>query len=107
MADQRKLYRVAIDRTGHLRRGDQTFVCNIIDMTEQGVQLRSDETFRIGEELNLEFALTATDFLACAIHVTHSQLPYIGAAIVRIAPDHQQRLSRFIEELNALNMTGF
>lgn len=107
MTYQRKLYRVAIDRTGHLQRGDETFVCNVIDMTEQGVRLKSDETFRMGEELNLEFALTETDRLACTIHVTHSQPPYIGAAIVRIAPDHQQRLSRFIEELNALNMTGF
>ena len=107
MADLRKLYRVAIDRTGHVRRGDETFVCKVIDMTEQGVRLRSDETFRVGEELDLEFALTEADVLACVVHVTHSQSPYIGVAIVRIAPDHQERLSRFIEELNALNMTGF
>ena len=107
MPDQRKLYRIAIDRTGRIRRGDETLVCNVIDMTEQGVRLRSDGTFRIGEELNLEFALTETDLLACAIHVTHGQPPYIGAAIVRIDPDSQHRLSRFIEELNALNMTGF
>ena len=107
MADQRQLYRVAIDRTGQVRRGDETFPCQVIDMTEHGVRLRLDETFRVGEEVHLEFALTEGDVLACAIHVTHSQSPHIGAAIVQIAPDHQRRLSSFIEQLNALNMAGF
>ena len=107
MADHRQLYRVAIDRTGQIRRGDETFPCNVVDVTEQGVRLQVDGAFRAGEELQLEFTLTDVDAVACAIKVTHCRTPEIGAAIVQIAPDHQRRLSSFIEQLNALNMTGF
>jgi hypothetical protein len=31
----------------------------------------------------------------------------MGAVIVQVAPENQQRLSSFIDEVNALNMTGF
>ena len=107
MPNYRQLYRVAIDRNGQVRHGAETFACNVMDMTEQGFRLRIDGTFPVGERLHLEFVLGDGDVLACAIQVTHSDPPHIGAAIVDIAPDHQQRLSSFIEQLNALNMTGF
>lgn len=107
MAEQRQLFRVAIDRTGEVRRGDETLPCNVIDVTEKGVRLRIDGTFRLGEELHLEFRLTEAELLACAIQVTYRRPPDIGAAIIHISPDHQKRLSSFIEQLNALNMTGF
>jgi hypothetical protein len=107
MSEQRQLYRVTIDRTGHVRRGDDTFPCNVIDVTEKGVRLRIEGTFRQGEELYLEFPLTDSEVLACAIQVTNRRPPHMGAVIVHMAPDQQDRLSSFIEQLNALNMTGF
>lgn len=107
MAKQRQLFRIAIDRTGEVRRGSETFTCNVVDLTEKGVRLRVDGTFRVGEELQLMFPLTDADVLECMIEVTYHRPPQIGAAIVRMGPDHEARLSRFIEELNALNMTGF
>ena len=107
MSEHRQLYRVTIDRTGHVRRGDDSFPCNVIDVTEKGVRLRIEGTFRQGEELYLEFPLTDSEVLACAIQVTNRRPPHMGAAIVHMAPDQQDRLSSFIEQLNALNMTGF
>jgi hypothetical protein len=107
MAKQRQLFRVAIDRTGIVRRHDQTFPCKVVDLTEKGVRLQVDGEFSVGEEMHLEFALTEGDVIGCTIQVTHSRPPHIGAAIVQVAPEIQQRLSSFIEELNALNMTGF
>jgi hypothetical protein len=107
MSEQRQLYRVTIDRPGHVRRGDNTFLCNVIDVTEKGVRLRIEGTFRQGEELSLEFPLTDSEVLACAIQVTNRLPPNMGAAIVHMAPDQRDRLSSFIEQLNALNMTGF
>ena len=107
MTDQRQLYRVAIDRTGQVRRGDQAYPCHVIDLTEHGVRLQITEVFRAGDELQLEFALTNAEVLACTIQVTNRRPPYIGAVIVQMAPDQQKRLSSFIEQVNALNMTGF
>jgi|RhiMetdeSRZDD1v2_1073273.scaffolds.fasta_scaffold148765_3 PilZ domain len=107
MAKQRQLFRIAIDRTGEVRRGNETFTCNVVDLTEKGVRLRIDGTFRLGEALQLIFPLTETDRVECVIEVTHHRPPQVGAAIVRMASEDEARLSRFIEELNALNMTGF
>jgi hypothetical protein len=107
MAKQRQLFRVAIDRTGIVRCGDQTFPCKVVDLTEKGVRLQVDKAFCVGDEVHLEFALTEADTIACMIQVTYSLPPHIGAAIVQMASENQQRLSNFIDELNALNMAGF
>jgi hypothetical protein len=107
MADQRQLYRVAIDRTGQVRRGDKAYTCQIVDLTEHGVRLEINGTFLTGEKLQLEFALTDADLFACTIQVTNCRPSYIGAVIVQVAPEQQKRLTRFIEQVNALNMAGF
>ncbi|HET7909504.1 MAG TPA: PilZ domain-containing protein [Nitrospira sp.] len=106
MTHQRRLYRVAIDRTGQVRRGLQAYPCHVIDLTEHGVRLQVDGTFSTGDELQLEFTLTDVDALACTIQVTNLRPPYLGAAIIQIASDQQKRLASFIEQVNALNMTG-
>jgi hypothetical protein len=106
MTDQRQLYRVPIDRAGQVRRGGQAYSCHVIDLTEHGVRLQINGTFQAGDELQLEFALTDVDRLACTIQVTNRRPPYIGAAIVQMAPDQQKRLSRFIEQVNTMNMGG-
>lgn len=107
MAQQRQLFRVGIDRTGQVRRGAETFPCKVVDVTEKGVRLEMDHAIGVGEELYLEFTLTEQDQLGCAIQVTHSRPPHLGAVIVDIAADHRARLADFIQQLNALNMIGF
>jgi len=107
MGKQRQLFRLAIDRTGEVRREEQTFPCKVVDLTEKGVRLQIDGAFCVGDELHLEFALTESESLGCTIQVTHVRPPYIGAEIVRMASEDGERLSSFIEALNALNMTGF
>lgn len=107
MAQQRELFRVAIDRTGQIRCGAETVPCKVIDMTEKGFQLQVEGAFRVGEELHLEFTLSETSPIVCTVQVTHVRPPYLGTRIASISPDQQALLSRFIEQLNALNMTGF
>ena len=107
MAQKRELFRVAIDRTGLIQRGAETFPCRVIDLTEKGFQFRTDGAFHAGEVFHLEFALNETSSVMCTVQVTHVRAPYVGAVITTISPDYQTQLSRFIEQVNALNMTGF
>lgn len=107
MTQQRQLYRVAVDRTGQVRRGPQASACHVIDLTEHGVRLQVDGTFSTGDELQLEFTLTDLDALVCTIQVTNRRPPYLGAAIIQMASDQRKRLASFIQQVNALNMTGF
>jgi hypothetical protein len=107
MAQKRELFRVAIDRTGQIQRGAETLPCKVIDLTEKGFQLGVEGVFHVGEELRLEFVLNETCTVACTVQVTHVRPSFLGARIARISPDDQAKLSNFIEQLNALNMTGF
>ena len=106
MVQKRELFRVAIDRTGWIRQSGQTVPCKVVDLTEKGFQLQSEGAFQVGEDLHLEFTLSESGPVVCTIQVTHVEPPYLGALITKISPDHQRELSRFIEQLNALNMIG-
>ena len=107
MGEQRRLFRILIDRGGKIHRGDETYPCKIIDLTEKGFQLESNGGFRVGDELHLEFVLSEPTLLVCTVRVTHIRDSFLGAEILRISPDHQAELTGFIDQLNALNMTGF
>ncbi len=107
MGAQRRLFRIMIDRVGEIRRGDETFPCKVIDLTEKGFQLESNGGFGVGDEFHLEFILSDPRLLACTVRVTHMRHPFLGAEIIQISPEHQAQLTGFIEQLNALNMTGF
>ena len=107
MVQKRELFRVAIERTGQIQRGATTVPCKVIDLTERGFQFQSEESFHVGEDLHLEFTLSESCPIVCTVRVTHVQPPYHGARIIRISSDHLTRLSHFIEQLSALNMTGF
>lgn len=107
MGQKREFFRVAIERVGHIHRGTENTPCDVLDLTEKGVQLKTDLPVTTGEELQLEFNLTETCPLQCTIQVTYVKPPHFGACIIRISPEHRKQLSQFIEQLNALNMTGF
>ena len=107
MAAKRHLFRFAIDRTAEVRRGETTIPCQLVDLTEKGIRLRVEGTFGIGEELHLQFPLTEGELFHCVIQVTYNQPPHVGAVIVCTTPEQQKRLSDFIEQVSALNMTGF
>jgi hypothetical protein len=107
MAQKRELFRVVLERTGQIQRGNEVVPCKLIDLTEKGFKFESEGSFHLGEDIHLEFNLSESAPILCTVRVTHVQPPYLGARIIRIAPDHQTRLSHFIDQLNALNMTGF
>ena len=107
MEQKRELFRLSIRRTGHLIHRTDTLPCEVLDLTDKGMLIEARCTASIGDELQLEFPLTPTTLLRCTITVTHVAPPHLGARISSISTDHQKALSRFIDELLALNVTGF
>lgn len=106
MGHQRALFRIALERTGEVRRGGQISPCVVVDLTEKGVQIKTALLVEVGETLQLQFALSSTCTIHCAVHVTRVSAPFVGACISDISPDDQRHLSRFIEQLIALNLGG-
>jgi len=107
MTHKRELFRVVIDRVCQIRRGTEPVPCKVLDLTEKGFQLQVEGPVQVGDELQLEFNLSEGSPVLCTVQVTHVHPPNLGVRIVRISPEQQAQLSDFIEQLNALNMTGF
>jgi hypothetical protein len=108
MKQNRGLFRLSIQRAGRLIRGDQSVPCEVLDLTEKGMLIRAADSPAVtGDQLGLEFALTSTLTIHCTIAVTHAAPPHLGARIADISREDQLHLSRFIDQLLALNMTGF
>lgn len=107
MGNQRALFRVVLKQVGELRHAGQTSSCEIVNLTEQGFQLKTHLQVAPGDQLRLSLDLANHATIRCTITVTNMTPPYIGGRISEIDPSDQDQLSRFIEELNALNLTGF
>jgi PilZ domain. len=107
MDQKRGLFRLSIKRTGRLIQGTDVAPCEVLDLTDKGMLIHADRAVSLGDELQLEFPLTPTSLLQCTVHVTHVDPPHLGVRIASISPEHQQSLSQFIDELLALNVTGF
>jgi PilZ domain-containing protein len=107
LSQKRELFRVAIDRAGHIQRGVESVPCRIVDVTEKGVRLRVEGSFSTGDLLHLEFALTKRALITCTLKVTFARPPLVGAVIVDISSHDQTLLAHFIDEINAINLSGF
>ena len=107
MSQKRELFRMAIDRAGHIQRGAEDVPCRIVDVTEKGVRLQVEGSFSAGDLLHLKFALTKRALITCSVKVTFARPPLVGSVIVDISSHDQTLLADFIDEMNAINLTGF
>ena len=98
--------RIAIQRSGSLTRHGRVTECGVSDFTEEGFQLQIEGLFVVGEVVHLTCALDPREAIECRIAVTHVRPSVLGAHIVEISPEHQQRLSAFIENVITVNMDG-
>jgi len=106
MNQHRQQYRIPIERTGQLTRQGEISDCHVSDLTEQGFQVQTDLPLMVGEVVHLTCVLDGHAEIECGIAVTHARPPLFGSCIVDISPEQQERLSRFIQHLITLTMTG-
>ncbi len=99
--------RIAIERPGLLTRNGQTSECRVSDFTEEGFGRRLASWPSWWTRLiHLTIALDAHEEIECRIAVTSVRPSASGAQIVDILPEHQARLSRFIEDVSTVNIDG-
>ena len=106
MNDQRELFRISVHRKGFLRRRGETSICEIDDLTEQGLQIVTEVPLTVGETVALEFQLVDRVVIHCALLVTHVKEQWIGGRIIQISTEHQDALTRFIEQMISANLVG-
>lgn len=106
MDDHRNLSRIGIRRKGFLKRQEETTVCEIRTLTEQGLQIVTGMSLSVGETSALEVQLVDDIVIHCVLLVTHAQGRRIGARIVQISPEHHRALIHFLELMRTEDRTG-
>ena len=104
--NKRELFRIAVHRNGQIRCGLMTRPCQLVNLSQKGFRLRAEGSFSPGDILHVDFALHDQQHIDCTMQAVYVQPPFVGGVIVGISPHHQTSLSRFIDEVNGLSLTG-
>ena len=83
-----------------------TSLCEINDLTEEGLHFCTDLLLSTNETVRLECQLEADCIIHCELVITHAQAPRFGGRITHLLPEHQQQLASFIQRLIISSMAG-
>ena len=103
---KRALHRIEISRPGRVFRGSAEAPCELLEFTEQGVLLATALPLAPGDECRLETALEDTWTLQCTILVKRVEPSRLGGEITAISPEQQAQLSRFIDRIITMSLSG-
>ncbi|MDF2460009.1 MAG: hypothetical protein K0S79_2425 [Nitrospira sp.] len=106
MTNQRHHFRIPVSRRGLVTKGQTTALCDIIDITEQGLHISTELPLTVAETVRTECQLDETCVVHCELLITHAQPPRFGGKITHLLPEHQQQLVSFIQRLIMSNMAG-
>lgn len=106
MTTQRRQFRMPVSRCGLVTKDHTTTLCEIVDITEQGLHISTDLLLSIDETVHIECQLDADCIIHCEVLITHAQAPRFGGQITHLLPEHQQQLALFIQRLIISSMAG-
>lgn len=106
MTSHRRQCRMPVSRRGLVTKDRTTGLCEIIDLTEDGLHLSTEMVLRTDETVRIECQLDADCIIQCEVVITHAQAPRIGGRIAHLLPEHQEQLALFIQRLIISSMAG-
>jgi len=106
MDNQRRQFRMPVSRRGLVTQEKTTALCEVLDITEQGLHFSTDLPLLLGETVHIECQLDEDCIIHCGVLITHAQPPDFGGRIVHVLPEHQQQLALFIQRLIITSMAG-
>jgi hypothetical protein len=105
MQSQRSQFRFPIQRRGFIKQARKTTLCEVLDLSESGLQCKAELPLTANETVMIEVQLDGDCIIHCELLVTHVNPPHFGGRIVNLQPEHQQDLAQYIERLVRLSMT--
>jgi hypothetical protein len=94
-----------VSRCGLITKDHTTTLCEIVDITEEGLHFTSDLPLSKDETVRVECQLDPDCIIQCELLITHAQAPRFGGRITNLLPEHKQQLASFIERLIVSSMT--
>jgi hypothetical protein len=104
--EHRSQFRLPVERLALLKHDVNTILCEALNLTDQGLQLRTEFPIAVGDTIQLECQQEAHNIIHCALVVTHATPPHVGGRITDISAEHRLQLIRHIQELIAQNLGG-
>ena len=103
---QRRQFRMPVSRTGLVTKDHTTTLCEIVDLTEEGLHFSTDLRLSTNETVRVECQLDPDCIIHCEMVITHARPPRFGGRITHLSPEHQQQLAVFIQRLITSSMAG-
>jgi hypothetical protein len=106
MTTQRRHFRMPVSRWGLVTKDRTTTLCEIADITEQGLHFTTELLLSKNQTVRIECQLDADCIIQCELVVTHAEPPRFGGRMRHLLPEHQQHLAVFIQRLITSSMAG-
>ena len=106
MTTQRRQFRMPVSRCGLVTKDHTTTLCDLIDITEEGLHFSTDLSLSTHETVRIECQLDADCIIQWGLVITHAQPPRFGGRMTHLLPEHQQQLALFIQRLITSSMAG-
>lgn len=103
---QRREFRMPVSRCGLVTKDRVSTLCDVMDITEKGLQFSTDLRLSKDDTVRIECQLDADCIIQCELVVTHAEPPRYGGRMTQVLPEHQQRLALFIQRLITSSMAG-
>jgi hypothetical protein len=103
---QRRQFRMPVSRCGLVTKDHTTTLCELIDITEEGLHFSTDLRLATNETVRIECQLDANCIIHCELVITHAQPPRFGGRMTHLFREHQQQLASFIQRLITSSMAG-
>lgn len=106
MTNQRHQFRMPVARRGLVTKGHTTALCDVIDITEQGLHFSSELPLTVAETVRIECQLDENCVVHCELLIAHAEPPRFGGKMTHLLPEHRQQLVSFIQRLIMSSMAG-
>ncbi len=106
MSNLRHQFRIPVQRRGFVTQGKHTTLCEVLDLTENGLRFSTELPLAIDQTIRIECQLDGECILHCEVLVTHAQAPRFGGRIMHLSPENQEQLAKFVERLIRASMEG-
>lgn len=106
MTAHRRQFRMPVSRCGLVTRDHTTTLCEILDITDEGLQFCTEMLLSAGDTVSIECQLDADSIIQCEMVIAHALAPHFGGRITHLLPEHQRQLASYIQRLILSSMAG-
>jgi PilZ domain-containing protein len=106
MTTERRQFRMPVSRCGLVTKEHTTSLCEILDITDEGLHFSSELLLSKNDTVRLECQLDADCVIQCELVISHAEPPRFGGRMTHLLPEHRQQLALFIQRLISSSMAG-